>query len=180
MKTILVIGDFHIPSRASRIPDTISRFIDRNKFDLILCTGDFTKESTLRELGRIAPIKWVEGNMDFMKGPEAVKVKIEGIDVGLFHGTGIYPRGDPEKLCVIANRMGVKVIISGHTHRMFLGRYDDLILLNPGSVTGVWSGGAATMIPSFMTLKISGDELTVHCFELREGHLKRKVEKIGV
>ncbi len=118
--------------------------------------------------------------MDFLKGLQEVKIKIKGIDVGLFHGTGIYPRGDPEKLCVLAKRMGVKLLISGHTHRMLLGRIDDVILLNPGSVTGVWSGGAATMVPSFMIQKISGNELTVRCIELRGRYLEERGEQFRV
>jgi len=170
---VLVIGDFHIPSRASRIPEPIMNVILNRKFDLVLCTGDLVDEKVLDMLGGFGPVKWVVGNMYYIKGPKSVKVKLENFDVGVYHGTGVYPRGNPKQLYSIAKRLNVDVLIHGHTHAMSIQIFSEVLLLNPGSATGVWGGGPASLKPSFMILEVTGNELVVNGYELVGAKLKR-------
>lgn len=180
---ILVMGDFHIPSRAKSIPVEIFKFISKAKNDLILCTGDLTDGRVLDELGRIAPLKWVMGNTDYIRGNDSERLKIEEYDIGLVHGTVIYPRGDQSQLYNLAKKMDVNILISGHTHAMSIQHISDRLLVNPGSATGAWGGGPATLKPSFMILEIYGEKIAIHCYELTNNELtefsKRFIKESG-
>jgi len=173
MMQVLVIGDFHIPSRASKIPEPIMSIISNKKFDLVLCTGDLVDEKILSMLENFAPVKWVVGNMDYIDGPRSVKVKLGDFDVGVFHGTGIYPRGNPKQLYSVAKRLNVDVLIHGHTHAMSIQLFGEVLLLNPGSATGVWGGGPASLKPSFMIQEIRNNELIVNGYELVGNEFRR-------
>lgn len=167
---ILVIGDFHIPERAGRIPKEIVDKISKEKFDLILCTGDLTDREVLDFLSNIAPVKWVMGNMDYLTGPLIEKVEIGELKVGLIHGTEIYPRGNIQQLYMKARKLGVNVLISGHTHAADIKLVEGVLLLNPGSATGVWGGYRyASMTPSFMILEVTenGRKVLVRLYELK-------------
>lgn len=130
-----VISDTHIPERASKIPEIIFRIF--NDVDMILHAGDLVSNDVLDELGKIAPTKCSQGNMDRAYGfklPKSIFFEIEGIKLGLNHGE-VYPRGDTQQLKYIAMEMGVEVLITGHTHWSFIKEVGDVLLLNPGSPT---------------------------------------------
>ncbi|RLE55771.1 MAG: YfcE family phosphodiesterase [Thermoprotei archaeon] len=169
----LVIGDFHIPTRAKYIPTPIREVIERNGFDYVLCTGDFVVEETreyVRKAGRnfIA----VRGNMDYIEDlPARAVVEIEGFRVGLTHGSEVYPRGDVRKLARIAEEMNVDILIHGHTHvlsiqEVALSNGRKVLLVNPGSATGVYSGGGGSLIPSYVIMEFTQSEVQVHGYEL--------------
>ncbi|HDI10339.1 MAG TPA: metallophosphoesterase [Euryarchaeota archaeon] len=145
---VLVIGDTHIPERAEEIPRKLWKEIVKEEFDLVLCTGDLVSEEVLEELEEIGEVKAVRGNMDYLDLPMRETVDL-GFRVGLTHGAEVYPRGNKEQLYDIAIEMNVSVLISGHTHRSDFSIYREVVLFNPGSATGVWSGGKADGIPSF-------------------------------
>jgi hypothetical protein len=168
---ILVMGDFHIPSRAKSIPVEIFEFISKAKSDLILCTGDLTDGRILDKLGRIAPLKWVMGNTDYIRRNDSERLRLEEYDIGLVHGTEIYPRGDKSQLYDLAKKMNVNILISGHTHAMSIQHMSDCLLVNPGSATGAWGGGPATLKPSFMILEIYGEKIAINCYELTNNEL---------
>ncbi len=170
---VLVIGDFHIPTRARYIPTPIREVIERNGFDYVLCTGDFVVKETreyVRKAGRnfIA----VRGNMDYIEDlPVRAVVEIEGFRVGLTHGSEVYPRGDVKKLSRIAEEMNVDILIHGHTHvlsiqEVILSNGRRALLVNPGSATGVYSGGGGSLIPSYVIMEFTQDEVQVHGYEL--------------
>jgi len=164
---ILVVGDFHIPSRAKNVPDKIKRVMSSLNFDLVLCTGDLVDEWVLRMLNKLGKhVKWVMGNMDYIAGPREVVVDVHGFKIGLVHGDGIFPRGDPAKLYELASRMGVHVLVSGHTHALSITLVKGRLLLNPGSTTGVWGGGPASLKPSLIILEVKPGFLTVKGYEL--------------
>ena len=174
MITILVLSDAHIPDRAFELSTAIREFIDRHKpFDIVVYAGDFTGYGFyeyVKDLGRA--FYGVAGNMDFLDLPEHEVFKIHGIRFGVVHGDQVYPRGNIAKLSRIARRLRVQVLISGHTHSPFIAFEGGVLHLNPGSVTGVPSGGGGSLIPSFMIVKVGGNRIEVELFEEREeGHL---------
>ena len=57
-----IISDTHMPRAADTLPDKVIKGLEG--VDMILHAGDITEENVLEELGRIAPIKAVAGNMD--------------------------------------------------------------------------------------------------------------------
>ncbi len=171
---ILVLGDTHIPRRASRIPQQIEEFVADKEFDFVVCTGDLTTEEVLdiiKEFGK--EVVAVRGNIDYLPLPEYAEITVEGLKIGVIHGDEVYPRGDREQLEEIGLRKGVDILISGHTHSPDVYR-GKVLLLNPGSATGVWGGGGGSMKPSFMVLEVKGREVKVHLYELEKGRLREK------
>lgn len=176
---ILIIGDFHIPDRAKEIPFEIWQEIQNSKFDMILCTGDLTNHKILNKLKSLAPIKIVNGNMDYYFGiqnfPRSQVIKLSNYKIGLIHGTKIRPRGNPEQLSKKAHELGVDILISGHVHALSLRLYNDILLLNPGSATGSWGGGPSNKIPSFLIMEEINNELKITSVLLKAGKLSRHI-----
>ncbi|RUM34715.1 MAG: YfcE family phosphodiesterase [Archaeoglobus sp.] len=160
---ILAIGDTHIPDRASDIPASIKEFIT-GSYDILVFTGDLTAKSVLLDISRICNVKKiyaVRGNMDSLSLPLRESFRAGNLKFGVIHGHGIYPRGDRRQLESLALEMNVEVLITGHTHShdIYKGK---VLILNPGSATGVWGGGNASLIPSAMKLEVSGREVKVN------------------
>jgi putative phosphoesterase len=170
------MGDTHIPDRATSIPHLILKYLSESMpWELILFTGDLTCEEILKWLKSIASsLHVVKGNMDYLPLPRQATVKYESFQIGLVHGDGVYPRGNPLELSKIAKRLGVQVLVSGHTHADSIRVSPDgsILLLNPGSLTGVWGGGGGNYTPSFMVLGgFSGECLQINTYRLRENSL---------
>ncbi len=165
---IVILSDTHIPERASKIPDEIISFM--RKCDLIVHAGDLTDENVLKQLKSFGDLVVVRGNMDYLNLPRKEEFEIEGIKFGVFHGQGVYPRGNRKQLTEIALDMGVDVLITGHTHRSDVYK-GDVLILNPGSATGAWGGSSEGGNPSFIVLEVKG-EITVDLYEIR-GKAKR-------
>ncbi len=165
---VLVIGDTHIPRRADWLPKQIDDFISSQRFDLVACTGDLTDRKVLDYLQSLGD-KFVVvcGNMDHLPLPETQTLKVEGVRLGIVHGHQVYPRGNRKQLKKIAEDLGVDLLIHGHTHSPDI-HFDEILLVNPGSATGVWSGGGGSLIPSFMILNIEGNRVEVQLFELKD------------
>jgi len=162
---ILVIGDTHIPDRASWLPDEVSAFIESKEFDIIVCTGDLTDRSVLKYFKGLAELVAVRGNMDYLNLPNYELVEMGSIKAGVIHGSQVRPRGNRRQLAEMARKLDVDVLISGHTHSAHIYR-DEVLLLNPGSATGAWGGGGM-FNPSFMLLKVEESKVGVELYELK-------------
>ncbi len=175
MKRILVVSDTHIPDRASWIPRRVEEFIDENKpYDIAIHAGDLTSEEVLNWVKSLAPqVIVVEGNMDYLPLPREQVIEVEGIPIGVHHGHGVYPRGNPDQLARIAKRMNVTVLVTGHTHYPALQEHQGILIVNPGSLTGAWGGAGGSMRPSLALVEASQGKLCVEVYELRQGKLER-------
>jgi putative phosphoesterase len=176
LKKFLVIGDFHIPRRAREIPTPLLDVADAGDFDAVLCTGDLVGEEILDLLSALAPeVHAVSGNMDTVDLPEEWVLSLEGWTVGLFHGAGIVPRGDPEQLGKIAERLGVDILVHGHTHNDDAFHSDtggrSVIFVNPGSATGMPAGSGGSLTPSLAVMRLSRDEVEVVRYRAVRGTL---------
>jgi putative phosphoesterase len=157
-----VISDTHIPERAPKIPEIVFKIF--KDVELILHAGDLVSVQVQDQLEELAPTICVQGNMDRYQGlklPERKTLNLEGIEVGLNHGE-VYPRGDTQQLRYIGLEMGVKVLITGHTHWSFIKELEDMLLLNPGSPT----------VPRL-------SDPTVMLIEVENGKLDARIVKIG-
>jgi len=142
---------------------------DGKPWDIVVFTGDFTGVDVYKwflELGK--KTYCVRGNMDYLPLPKTQKITISDIIVGVHHGDGVYPRGNPRGLTRIARELGVNILFTGHTHAPFIkyGLTKEILLINPGSLTGVWGGGGGSMIPSMMILEVSDEVIYVKHYEL--------------
>lgn len=187
MIKILAIGDSHIPQRAKKVPDQIynelTQITRTDKFDFTFFTGDvikapnfiaFLNNLTKRKIYRVL------GNMDYYSGIQDapvfqdLSVSLESnneLVIGLTHGHQISPRGDHTQLENLALQYNYNILISGHTHKEEVILTDkNVLLLNPGSVTGAWSF-IASRNPSFIVIQIeektSFIDVTLHQYDFR-------------
>ncbi|MEM4490936.1 MAG: YfcE family phosphodiesterase [Sulfolobales archaeon] len=174
----LILSDSHIPERAVWIPRPIEEYILSEGFDLVIHAGDVIEERFIRFIKErvTKDVFAVKGNMDYLKLPRYVKIQLESVELGVTHGDRVYPRGNIAVLTRFAHTIGVRVLVSGHTHMPFIV-YDKsgVLHVNPGSITGVWGGGGGTGIPSFAELTVNSRTVTVTVFEL-VGHSILKKE----
>ncbi len=172
---IVVISDTHIPERASKIPSVILKFAQQA--DLIVHAGDFTSKSVYESLKGYGKLVAVRGNMDFIDLPEKEVFRAKGVKFGVFHGHGVYPRGNVKMLAEIGEEMGVDVLLTGHTHSPSLHE-GDVVIINPGSATGARGGGGFSSYPSFAVVTVE-EALNLQLYEIRDA-LKVKTYKIEV
>ncbi len=194
MIKILAIGDSHIPRRAKNIPDQICDMLEKSvlngKFDYTFFTGDVVKAPRfMTYLKKITKneVLVVVGNMDYYGGNknapiyQHIEISIEtkeNLTVGLTHGHQIRPRGDHNQLGTLAFDKNYNVLISGHTHKEeVVLTNNDVLLLNPGSVTGAWSF-VASRNPSIIVLilneKTGEINAFLHRYEIRSSELREK------
>ncbi|MEM1627685.1 MAG: YfcE family phosphodiesterase [Desulfurococcaceae archaeon] len=183
---ILIAGDSHVPDRAERINPRFRQLIENwSPWEMVFFTGDLTGMEVFNWLRSISKALFiVRGNMDVLTFPQKVILEIKGFKVGMIHGDGIYPRGDTKGLSKAASSLGVDILISGHTHSDFVKTSitGGELLLNPGSLTGVWGGGGGSYTPSFMVLDMGKNKLELHVFKMELGDIRREIysiERIG-
>lgn len=174
---IAVVSDSHIPKRAEEIPEEFYEIM--GQAELIIHCGDFESEEFYNQLKqRYDSFIGVKGNNDFFDVPVSETFKRRGVEFGVYHGTGIYPRGHPPTLVETANKLDAEVLFHGHTHVQKAHKKDGKVLLNPGSCTGL--GRAGTGIPKMMTVEIKDAELEVELIELADGELITEQESFEV
>ncbi|MHC5080482.1 MAG: YfcE family phosphodiesterase [Planctomycetota bacterium] len=171
MKRYLAIGDFHIPRRAREIPSPLAAVGYAGGFDAVLCTGDLVGNQVLDTLALFAPeVLVVAGNMDVLDLPSHDRFEAEGWKIGIVHGSGISPRGDPDSLAGIAATLDVDVLVNGHTHAdaviPTLAGGRRVLLVNPGSATGVGGGSGGSLVPSLAVLELTPAKVQVICHRL--------------
>jgi uncharacterized protein len=131
---IAVIADTHLPRGTRRLPPKCLEELARA--ELILHAGDFVAPSVLDELGALAPVEAVYGNMDDAalqaSLPRERVVEAGGVRIGMLHIPG--PRAGRAKRLVEAFA-GCQAVVYGHTHEPELTAAGGMLLLNPGSPT---------------------------------------------
>jgi vacuolar protein sorting-associated protein 29 len=139
---VLVLGDLHIPHRAGGIHESFKKMLVPNRMQHVLCTGNLCGREQLDFLRSLAPsVHAVRGDMDEVAQlPEDTVVRIGDFRVGLCHGHQIVPWGDEESLAIYARQLDVDILVTGHTHKMGATEVEGRWLINPGSITGAYSG----------------------------------------
>jgi putative phosphoesterase len=92
--------------------------------------------AVLEELGRLAPVEAVAGNMDepalLAALPERRVVEVDGARIGMVHGPGP-AAGRAERL--VAAFPECDAVVYAHTHVPEVSRVSEMWVLNPGSPT---------------------------------------------
>ncbi len=175
---ILVVSDTHIPERASEIPRSMKALIASLEYDVVVHAGDLCGEEVLEWLKSLGgEVYVVAGNMDYLPLPSNARFQADDVAVGVVHGHQVYPRGDVVKLTGIARRLGVQLLISGHTHYPFIRVYGGVLHVNPGSLTGVWGGGGGSMKPSLAYVTVNKCSVHVELYEERGGRPAKIAEE---
>lgn len=136
---IVVLSDTHLPVRAAKIPDVITKEFETA--DLIIHAGDFQSIEPVNILQKYDKFIGVCGNMDSDdiadKLPAKIIINIKNdnkeFKIGVTHGSGP-PEGLAER---VLNFFEEKpdCIIFGHSHKPFNEKIDNTLMFNPGSPT---------------------------------------------
>ena len=161
MTLVAVIADTHLPRGARRLPDACVERLAHA--DLILHAGDVVEAAVLRELGKLAPLAAVHGNMDEAALKELLPmeriVEVEGARIGMVHIPG--PRvGRAERL--VRRFPTCDAVVYGHTHIPEVTRHDGVWILNPGSPTERRRAPVHTML----LVRVEGREIAPELVEL--------------
>jgi putative phosphoesterase len=97
--------------------------------DLILHCGDVGKFSILEELGKIAPVTAIRGNID----REGKCAELPETEVALAEGRYIYMLHDLKTLHLDPAAGRFAAVLSGHTHVPNFYQRKGVLYLNPGS-----------------------------------------------
>lgn len=168
MKEIAVISDSHIPSRADKIPEEFWNKIE--EADITVHAGDYDRQETFNAVEEYSKKFYgVKGNCDFFEEEEmkeSTTFEVEGLELGVYHGTGITPRAHKPTLEKIAEKdLECDILIHGHSHQEEIYSGEGL-LLNPGSCTGAGGGTANPDNPTMMVIEVE-EEVEVKILEKR-------------
>jgi putative phosphoesterase len=179
---IAVVSDSHVPGRAEKIPE---EFREKMKeADLIVHAGDFAEKEVYNGIDEYGDLIAVKGNCDFFELPNSETFTRNSVDYGVYHGTGITPRGDHKTLEKIGSEdLEAEILITGHTHKEEITELEKCIILNPGSCTGVGGGTSRESKPTMIQIEEenSEGEIKVELLEKNSGQVKtKKEEKIEI
>jgi len=150
-QTIGVISDTHGLLR----PQALEAF---RGVDLIVHAGDIGRLDILTQLGRIARVHAVRGNMD--SGPWAER--LPSVDVAEAEETRMYVLHDLNRLDLNPAAAGFRAVITGHTHRPHIEEREGVLYLNPGS-----AGPRRFTLPTTVAkLVVRADALEAEIIEL--------------
>mmetsp|Transcript_23996 Transcript_23996/g.81849 ORF Transcript_23996/g.81849 Transcript_23996/m.81849 type:complete len:190 (-) Transcript_23996:748-1317(-) len=173
MVLCLVIGDLHIPMRVADLPSKFKALLQPGKIQHILSPGDLcTKEVHDYLKGICADLHVVAGEYDEVEYPETKVLTVGEFKIGLCHGHQVVPWGDVDALAMLQRQLGVDILITGHTHQFKAYKYEDRLLLNPGSATGAYSATAVESKPSFLIMDVNGPRVVSYNYELVNGEVK--------
>ena len=133
---LLIISDLHmiIPE----IPEIIKEYGE--KCDYIICAGDYTSERTLNAVKKLNENNiCVKGNCDSLELPEYIETKLLNYKIGVIHSSQ-FGRGNMEGLYKFAKLKNLDVIIFGHTHKPLIKKIGNILLINPGTLSGAIPG----------------------------------------
>ena len=157
VKTIGLLSDTHVPSRAEVLPREV--FTVFENVDFIIHAGDLVELSVIDELEQIAPVLAVCGNMDAPKLREVLpnlnSLKIFDKKIGVMHNPGTLYGMDQMRALTKENRFDV--LVYGHTHNANIRWEEKILYINPGSPT---SPSSLLNKPSVALLKITKDLIT--------------------
>jgi putative phosphoesterase len=117
-----VISDTHGLMR----PEALDALKDA---DLIIHAGDIGRDIILDELKSIAPVIAVRGNMD----REGWAYQLPFTETVEIKDTLIHVMHELNRIDLDPETSGIRVIISGHTHKPAIVKQDGILFVNPGS-----------------------------------------------
>lgn len=146
------------------ISDThgMNRFIDKvipylKECDLIIHAGDnFVDSKYIHKMTNVGMMA-VRGNCDFENVEEELEFEIENKNIFVCHGDRYGVKYGLEQLQKKAKEVDADIVIFGHTHTPLIKEKDNIIYINPGSV----SLPRGVDYRSFVIIDISDDNMSV-------------------
>lgn len=120
--------------------------------DEILHAGDVGDPAILDELGVIAPVQAVYGNVDGweVRQQAAEELEFERLDqrIGVIHG---HQWGSPRIHDLLGRYPDCSIVVYGHTHQPLIEKVESILVINPGSAGRQRFGMSVTA--ALLTLK---------------------------
>ena len=128
---ILIVSDTH------RRNENFLRVVDKiGPLDLVVHCGDVEGSEYVISEAAGCPVEIVQGNNDFFSDlPKEKEFMIGGYKVWLTHGHHYYISVGTEMLKDEAKARGFDIVFFGHTHRPLIERDENLLIINPGSIS---------------------------------------------
>lgn len=128
---ILIVSDTHRQNR--NYLELLERL---HPLDLVIHCGDVEgSEYTLKEAAQ-CPVMMIAGNNDFFcQLPRELNFNIGKYKVWVTHGHNYFVSSGLGPIREAARSRGVDIVCFGHTHKPIVMIEDDLILVNPGSIS---------------------------------------------
>ncbi|KAL9183293.1 hypothetical protein ACHAXT_005080 [Thalassiosira profunda] len=187
----LVLGDHHIPSRATGIPPPFLRMLVPGKMQHVVCTGNVgcaEEYDRLKGLvGNASAVHCVAGEYDFLSGigeggvtgsaaggpsfPETKVLRLGQFRVGIIGGHRAVPWGDLGALAMVRRRLDVDVLVCGGERKEGVVEYEGGYYIFPGSITGAYSASNPSVNPSFILLAVQGNKVVCYVYELKDGEV---------
>ena len=128
---ILIVSDTH--GRHSNLDKVLEC---EQGIDMLLHLGDVENGEDYIEAIAKCPVYIIAGNNDiFSYLPTERELCIGKYKVLMTHGHGYYVSRDTKLLRRAATARGVDIVMFGHTHKPYLNVEEDLVLINPGSLS---------------------------------------------
>ena len=129
--------------------------------DRIVHGGDIGTGEVLAQLSAIAPVTAVRGNNDHGPWAEA----LSETELFEFNGAYVYAIHDLAQIDIDPPSAGVRVVVSGHSHKPVIEHREGVVYVNPGS-----AGPRRFRLPVAVgELVVVGGELNARIVELEVG-----------
>lgn len=144
----LIISDTHKSHKS------LETALDREgRIDMLIHLGDAEGKEDYIEAISGCPIHIISGNNDFFSDlHREEEFFIHGKHIFITHGHYYYVSMGEERLVEEARGRGVDIVMYGHTHRPSITIEDDLVVLNPGSISYPRQEGRK---PSYIVMEIN-------------------------
>lgn len=128
---ILIVSDTH------RKNDNYFKVLQKmKKLDMVIHCGDVEGSEYALSEAADCPVLMVSGNNDFFTQlPREQELNIGDYKVWVTHGHNYLVSLGTERIKQEAKARGVQIVMFGHTHRPCLEQDDELIAVNPGSLS---------------------------------------------
>lgn len=149
---VLIVSDTH-----RNEDNLISALTQEKNLDLLIHCGDV--EGAEYEIEHYAGCNtvFVAGNNDFFSRlPRELELTVEDYKVWVTHGHNYYVNTNPEFIRKEARLRSADIVIYGHTHRPVIEKKDDLIVINPGSLTYPRQEGRR---PTYVVLEVEKKDI---------------------
>ncbi len=127
---VLIVSDTHKKN------DTYLNLLRLHRPDMVIHCGDAEGAEYLLTEAADCPVHIVLGNNDFFSSlPRELELEIGKYKVWVTHGHNYYVSMGNETIKREAAARGMDIVCYGHTHRPVVDRDDDIIAVNPGSLS---------------------------------------------
>ncbi|MDE5679811.1 MAG: metallophosphoesterase [Lachnospiraceae bacterium] len=128
---VLIVSDTH------KRNENFFRVLEKvSPVDMVIHCGDIEGSEYVIAEGAGCPVEMVAGNNDFFTTlPLEREFELGKYHMWVTHGHNYYVSMGNEHLKQEARIRGVDIVFYGHTHRPLLDLNDDVIAVNPGSLS---------------------------------------------